>query len=212
MGNAQTDSGGAEIMGHRIEDLQAEIEAGVAELVAGEGKRGSARRVLRGFRVAHLFDITETEGDAVEGPVRPALLEGEAPAGLWDTLAGQIRNAGCTLVRSEIANGANGVTDFTHRTVIIAPHLSPAQACKTLAHELAHVSMHNGTEYSAGYRGTLGMTASSGAGEGPTGPTTPRRVRDSVRCETKRWTQSRLIRAGLRLARCVSGGEVGTQE
>jgi hypothetical protein len=92
--------------------------------------------VLRGFRVAHVFDITQTDGDAVEPPARPALLEGEAPPGLWDTLAGQIRRAGYTLVRSEIANGANGVTNFTRRTVIIAPHLSPAQATKTLAHDL----------------------------------------------------------------------------
>jgi hypothetical protein len=60
---------------------------------------------------------------------------------VWDTLAAQIRTAGYTLNRSDIANGANGVTNFNHRTVTIAPHLSPAQAAKTLAHELAHVTM-----------------------------------------------------------------------
>ena len=49
------------------------------------------RRVLRGFRVAHVFDIAQTDGDAVKPPAGPTLLEGEAPAGLWDTLADQVR-------------------------------------------------------------------------------------------------------------------------
>ena len=86
-----------------------------------ERQRGSGRRVLRGFRVAHVFDLAQTDGTGVQPPERPALLEGDAPAGLWDTLAHQIRTAGFTLTRSEITSGANGVTNFTHRTVTIAP-------------------------------------------------------------------------------------------
>ncbi|HET9772655.1 MAG TPA: ImmA/IrrE family metallo-endopeptidase, partial [Acidimicrobiia bacterium] len=97
----------------------------------------------------------------VQPPQRPQLLDGEAPAGLWDTLAGQVAAAGFTLTRSEIANGANGVTNFALRTVTVAPHLSPAQAAKTLAHELAHVSMHTGTEYAAGCRGRAEIEAES---------------------------------------------------
>lgn len=235
-------------MGQKIEDLQAEIEAGVADLVAGEGwqrwlavaarfpkysfrnqllilqqqpdarvvmgyrawqalghqvrrgeqsisilapctykakaktpdvendseatetrdaavgtdrEPGSGRRVLRGFRVAHVFDIAQTDGDRVAPPARPQLLEGEAPAGLWDTLADQIVAAGFTLARGDIRTGANGVTNFASRAVTIAAHLSQAQAVKTLAHELAHVTMHNGTEYAAGCRGQAEIEAES---------------------------------------------------
>jgi hypothetical protein len=126
-----------------------------------EGGPAKSRRVLRGFRVAHVFDIAQTDGDGVQPPERPQLLDGEAPAGLWDRLATQIGKAGFTLIRSEIANGANGVTNFDHRTVTVAPHLSPAQAAKTLAHELAHTAMHNGSEYVAGCRGQTEIEAES---------------------------------------------------
>jgi hypothetical protein len=106
-------------------------------------------------------DIAQTDGDGVQPPERPKLLEGEAPAGLWDTLASEVQRAGYTLTRAEIGSGANGVTNFASRTVTIAPHLSAAQAVKTLAHELAHVTMHNGSEYAAGCRGQTEIEAES---------------------------------------------------
>jgi hypothetical protein len=48
-----------------------------------DGEPRELRR-LRGFRVAHVFDIAQTEGEPIEGldAVRPQLLEGEAPAGI----------------------------------------------------------------------------------------------------------------------------------
>jgi IrrE N-terminal-like domain len=94
-------------------------------------------------------------------PERPQLLEGEAPPGLWDALAGGIAATGYTLTRADIPSGANGTTNFATRTVTIAPHLSPAQACKTLAHELAHTALHNGSEYAAGCRGQAEIEAES---------------------------------------------------
>jgi antirestriction protein ArdC len=124
-------------------------------------EKGAARRVLRGFRIAHVFDISSTDGDTVRPPAGPALLEGEAPAGLWDTLAAQIAAEGFTLTRAEIPSGANGSTNFATRTVTVAVHLSPAQACKTLAHELAHACLHDGTEYAMGCRGRAEVEAES---------------------------------------------------
>lgn len=94
-----------------------------------------ARRVLRGFRIAHVFDLAQTDGDTVKPPAAPELLDGEAPAGLWDSLATQIRAEGFTVVRDEILSGANGTTNFTTRTVTVADHLPAAQAAKTLAHD-----------------------------------------------------------------------------
>jgi antirestriction protein ArdC len=119
------------------------------------------RKVLRGFRLAHVFDISSTDGDAVRPPAGPALLEGEAPAGLWDTLAAQIDAEGFTLARAEIPSGANGTTNFATRTVTVADHLSPAQATKTLAHELAHACLHTGAEYAMGCRGRAEVEAES---------------------------------------------------
>ncbi len=95
----------------------------------------TTRRVLRCFRIAHVFGLEQTDGDTVQPPARPALLDGEAPDGLWDVLACQVRAEGFTVARAEIPSGGNGTTNFATRTVTVADHLSSAQAAKTLAHD-----------------------------------------------------------------------------
>lgn len=117
-------------------------------------------RVLRGFRVAHVFDVSQCDGDRPEVP-RVALLEGDAPAGLWDALAAQVRAAGFTLERAPIPGSANGTTDFATRVVTVDVGLSPAAAAKTLCHELAHTRLHDGTEYALGCRGRAEVEAES---------------------------------------------------
>jgi hypothetical protein len=116
-------------------------------------------RILRGFRIAHVFDISDTDGDPIDD-VRPVVVEGDAPAGLWVGLAAQIGAAGFTLERADCGT-ANGRTDFSARTVTVRPDLPDAQAAKTLAHELAHVLSHDGTEYAAGCRGVVEVEAES---------------------------------------------------
>ncbi len=103
----------------------------------------------------------DTRRGTVRPPAGPALLEGEAPAGLWDTLATQIEAEGFTLTLGEIPSGANGTTNFPSRGVTVADHLSPAQGCKTLAHELAHCCLHDRTEYATGCRGRAEVGAES---------------------------------------------------
>lgn|GEM_PF-1999085 len=70
---------------------------------------------------------------------RPTLLAGNAPPELWDSLAAHVAQTGFRLERVRSAadiGGANGVTDFGSRTVQVRSDVSPAQAAKTLAHEL----------------------------------------------------------------------------
>jgi hypothetical protein len=116
-------------------------------------------RILRGFRIAHVFDIADTDGDPIDD-VRPALIDGDAPAGLWAGLAAQIASAGFTLARADCGT-ANGRTDYSARTVTVRPDLPDAQAAKTLAHELAHVLLHDGTGYATGCRGVAEVEAES---------------------------------------------------
>jgi hypothetical protein len=109
-------------------------------------KPGEAvRSRIVGVKPAHVWDVSQTEGEPVPERPRPRLLEGEAPAGLWDGLAGLVAAAGFTL--SQVADarevfGANGVTDHVERTVKVRADMDPAARVKTLAHELAHVRMH----------------------------------------------------------------------
>ncbi len=92
---------------------------------------------LRGFRVVHVFDVAQTDGDPLPD-VAPALLTGQAPAGLWDDLADQVTGHGYTLERGD-CSGANGYTDPARRVVRVRADVDDAQAVKTLAHELGHI-------------------------------------------------------------------------
>ncbi|QTE30060.1 ArdC family protein [Pengzhenrongella sicca] len=95
------------------------------------------RRHLRGFRVVHVFDLSQTDGEPLPD-VAPELLRGEPPAELWDHLELLIKEDGYAVERGECA-GANGYTDYTTRTVRVLDDVDPLQATKTLIHEAAHI-------------------------------------------------------------------------
>src|SRR5699024_11414555 len=108
------------------------------------GEVARSRRV--GARPAYVWDVSLTDGEPVPELPPPVLLEGEAPMGLWEGLAAQIRAAGFEVVSvpDEMAiMGANGMTDYGSRTVSVRENTSPAAPAKTLAHELAHAMMHD---------------------------------------------------------------------
>ena len=127
---------------------------------ADEERSPELARILRGFTVVHVFDQSQTEGRPIP-EVAPILLEGDAPVALWECLAAQVHAAGFSLSRGD-CSPANGRTDFAARTVVVAADLAPAQAAKTLAHELGHILMgHDGTEYATGCRGRAEVEAES---------------------------------------------------
>lgn len=127
--------------------------------------RDGAPRQLRGFKVVHVFDVTQTEGEPLPD-VEPAHLTGAEPEGLWNHLAGLTRADGYRIERGPCGPGANGYTDFTARLVRIRDDVDPAQAVKTLAHELGHIRAdheHRFTDYatSAACRGRAEVEAES---------------------------------------------------
>jgi DNA primase len=109
---------------------------------------GPGTRRVVGFRVVHVFDISQTDGPDLPEPPQPVLLDGQAPGGLLDGLTRQVHEHGYQLLRHDFdlphpgVGVPNGVTDYFARTVIVRPDLSHAQTCKTLAHELGHVLLH----------------------------------------------------------------------
>jgi hypothetical protein len=99
-----------------------------------------APSVLRGFKVAYVFDEAQTDGPPLP-EVRPHLLVGEDTAQLWSGLAAQVAGAGYTVERG-YCRGANGVTNYAARTVRVRDDVDELQSTKTLCHELAHALMH----------------------------------------------------------------------
>jgi antirestriction protein ArdC len=98
---------------------------------------------IRGFRVVHVFDISQTEGEELPDldAVRPKLLDADAPEGIWDALVSQAKAAGFEVIRTR-RGSENGYCDFSSKQIAVRPDVSAAQAVKTLVHELGHALLH----------------------------------------------------------------------
>jgi hypothetical protein len=121
------------------------VETATADAAADAGPA----RVLRGFRVVHVFDLSQTDGPDL--PDDPQLLTGPAPEHLWDRLAKLVTDDGFTLERGD-CHGANGYTDYRNRIVRVRDDVDPAQAVKTLAHELGHIRADHENRFADQYR------------------------------------------------------------
>jgi antirestriction protein ArdC len=106
----------------------------------------SPARQIRGWKIEHVFDISQTDGESVPS-IEVNHVEGDAPEGLWDGLAAQVSAAGFALLREATPGlpSANGSMSRGELTVRVREDLGPAQACKTLAHEVAHMELGHGT-------------------------------------------------------------------
>jgi antirestriction protein ArdC len=113
----------------------------------------TTERVVRLFKVAHVFDVAQTDGDELPRTVFADRLVGGADREreLYALLAEVMQADGWTVTRTSAdaidaySLAANGITGYASRAVMIRDDLSPAQALKTLAHERAHTLLHNGT-------------------------------------------------------------------
>lgn len=120
------------------------LAAGERVIETEELVRGPAK--LRGFTVAHVWDLSQTSGAPIPEPNRPQLLRGEAPAGLHAQLTRFLVARGFAVrdvYGSEAIGGANGLTDFAARTVCVRADMDDAARVKTVAHEIGHVLLHD---------------------------------------------------------------------
>lgn len=105
----------------------------------------AVRSKLIGLKPAHVWDISQTDGEPIPVTPAPSLLQGQAPDGLWDGLADQITAHDFELrlvSNAKAIGGANGLTDFMTREVSVRMDMDDAAQVKTLAHELGHVMLH----------------------------------------------------------------------
>jgi len=119
-----------------------------------------AGRRLAGFRVAYVWDVSSTTGKPLPEQPRPQLLTGQAPPGLWDSLARLVADRGYTLERGD-CGPANGYTNFTSRTVRVRADVDDAQAVRTLAHETGHVLLHDPAERAGAPPGPTGVESTT---------------------------------------------------
>ncbi len=96
------------------------------------------KTVVKAFKVVHVFDISQTEGDELP-PF--AAIQGD-PGNLIERLEEAIRQSDIHLVYDFIAGGALG--SAASGTITIRPDLSPAERFAVLAHEYGHELLHQG--------------------------------------------------------------------
>lgn len=97
-------------------------------------------RIVTGFRVVTVFDVSQTEGEALP-EVGPRLLTGDGDAGLLEAAVRIIEEHGYQF-SLEPLHGPNGQTRPSTHQVVVEGSLDGAQMVKTTIHELAHVLMH----------------------------------------------------------------------
>ena len=122
-------------------------------LRADDAKAEIGQRMLRGFRVVHVFDVSQTDGEPLP-ELAPSLLRGPAPQRLWESLASLVERDSYSLERGD-CGGANGFTRFDERLIRIRDDVEPAQAAKTLAHEVGHVRAEHETRFMDQYRRSI---------------------------------------------------------
>lgn len=120
---------------------------------------GKDEKRLIGFRAVSVFDYSQTDGEPLPTS-GVALLEGEAPEGLWDAIAAQIAALGYTLQRGDCGT-ANGWTDGAAKVIRVRDDISDAAATKTLIHELAHAMLHFDDPDAPAHRGLAEVEAES---------------------------------------------------
>lgn len=121
-------------------------EKGIAILAPMIGKRKSDNeqgeteedKCLYGFRVVHVFDVSQTEGKELP---EFGSFTGDPGAKLSD-LEELVRSKGIELAYDLIPGGALGVSQGGKVTVL--PGLEDAEKFGVLAHELAHELLHRG--------------------------------------------------------------------
>lgn len=107
------------------------------------------RSALRGFRIEHVFDVSQTSGEEIPKPLVPKLLIGQAPPGLRAAVQALIEERGFaveSVPSSSALGGANGVTEWDPPRIRVRADMDEAAQVKTLIHEAGHVLLHAGPE------------------------------------------------------------------
>jgi antirestriction protein ArdC len=114
----------------------------VSRLKVEDKETGEERTIAsapHAFRVVHVFDVSQTDGD--ELPEIPChRLEGEGAA--YDELTAYAEELRFRVEVGELPGETNGLCDHLTRTITIREGLASAQQTKTLAHEIAHAMLH----------------------------------------------------------------------
>ncbi|WP_315914975.1 ArdC-like ssDNA-binding domain-containing protein [Arthrobacter sp. lap29] len=125
-----------------------EAEHGPAEgeRALAEPGDGINRSRIVGWRGQAVFDVSQTEGEPLLVPIpsqQDTPLDVDVYNGLWESLTAVARKARYNIIVSDAQAGlADGYTDHSRRLISVGSWLDVEDRIATLAHELAHASLH----------------------------------------------------------------------
>jgi antirestriction protein ArdC len=99
---------------------------------------GDPERVVVGFKAVNVFDVSQTDGEALPEPPECVKHGGDELGHCLPALEGHARELGYVVYRYRPEGGALGYCDPIGRRIVIDPSLSPNAQVSTLVHELAH--------------------------------------------------------------------------
>jgi antirestriction protein ArdC len=89
------------------------------------------------FKVVHVFDVSQTEGDELPTMEWPVLVDG--PTGLFDDLVDVARRLGLSVATTDSSpNGARGWYEPSEHRITIVDGYPAASRARTMLHELGH--------------------------------------------------------------------------
>ena len=99
---------------------------------------GEKAQRLAGFIGVSVFDVSQTEGEPLGEPPRPAPVEGDSHAHLIEPVEAFARSRGYAVVRQRLPEGMGGWCDLDAGRIALSESLSANGEVRTLIHELAH--------------------------------------------------------------------------
>ncbi len=99
------------------------------------------------YRIARVFDVSQTDGPELPAPVGE--MPSEAPPDTLERLLALVPSLGFTVEFTDLRSGRRGDCSHALRRIRVDRRLSPGPKVKTLGHELAHAILH-GPEFTGG--------------------------------------------------------------
>ena len=92
------------------------------------------------FKIAHVFDMSQTEGRELP-QIGVSELTGDVAdyTGIYNRLTAL---SPLPVVQEDFQRSAKGYTSFTENRIVVKPGMSQVQTIKTLVHEIAHAKLH----------------------------------------------------------------------
>jgi len=116
----------------------------VPRLRVVDGDSGDERWVAgrpHAFRVTHVFDVSQTDGEDLAAPP-VSRLEGSDPKDRYTQLRGVAHGLEFTVEEDYLPDGVNGDCNHALRRIRIEVRNGQSHQVKTLAHELGHAILH----------------------------------------------------------------------